>query len=672
MVSAGKKCPALVRHCACRHPVLLVWLFVFPLSGSHALAQEEIALFKLSDFSVEARFRYLLDDRDASDGVTRSDLWTEELWVRTKSYVYHPALLDMTVSGGPIFLQGTYRKNDGSNRESEVLFNYDADFKLLSRKQYPFAIRLIRDHSEMTTNLLGRFLARTDTFGASGIIRPTDGPLSANWSASHITSDGEGFGSTVDESIDQVTFGTSLAYGRAQGLSVSVNWVDRLSGSGSAGLPIQKSMVETLSTHLTGKNAFGNKGRVRLNQNARFFRQETSTAISTQVDRFSYDGHLNWRHTDRLDSRVNFSFRDEDRTSSWSQTRDGKVGATWRATERVSITGNGRMSRDQSPGFTVDRNGLNLTALYTRQFAAGDLSLSGSTAIGRTDQVAAVDTVQVFDEPHVLAGIAPVPLNFDFVVTETIVVTNVPQTQTFAENIDYRVVTIGSTTTIERIVTGNILDGQEVLVSYEYRAGGTAKYDTDNLSVSASFAFRKYANVYLQLSDSKNTVLSGINTVPLNDRTGIEAGAGLDFPLSTGWSVGGGYSYRKSVEDIAPADGDSLDVFLKTGHYWGTSAKVGLRKETVDNKFSDEDVNLLRYYVAVSCRLPGAAQFTYSYYSGEDDGGSVVRKDTSQNFQFDWRYRQVTFSLRARQTEVVQGSSHRDDTRVTAELRRSF
>jgi hypothetical protein len=105
--------------------------------ATQAVAQEDIAAFKLSDVSADLTIGYTLDDREIGDIFTRSYIWTERLDIRTTSYVYHPALLEMEIGFGPLFVQGGYNSDDVGNNSNDSLFNYDANFHFLERKSYP-------------------------------------------------------------------------------------------------------------------------------------------------------------------------------------------------------------------------------------------------------------------------------------------------------------------------------------------------------------------------------------------------------------------------------------------------------------------------------------------------------------------------------------------------------
>lgn len=655
-----------------RLAALLLLLYICARLATPALAQEEIAPFKLSDVSADLTIGYTLDDREVGDFFTRSYIWEERLDIRTTSYVYHPALLEMEIGFGPLLVQGGYNSDGGSNNSNDTLFNYDASFHFLERKSYPFTLYLRRDHPEVATGTLGRFLTRTDEYGAFGTIRPPLTPVYVFWDAAHWTAKGSGFGSTVDETVDRASLRTTLPYLEGQSVSLNLNMSDRVSASGSPGLPIQESQIENFGAELSGKNLFGSRRNVRLSQVLRLQQQDTLTDTLTEIETLGYSGNFNWDHSPAANSYANYAYTDQERTETWTRSQGFNAGTQYRFQNGVAIGGSGRFSSDEDPAFQRDRTGGQLDASYGTDLPFGGLGMSASVGLDRTDQEAESDTAQVFDEPHELVGVTPVRLDREFVIIDTVVVTNVAQTQTFIEGLDYRLVTIGSTTTIERITTGSIIDGETVLVSYEYETGGTAEYDRLLQSVSANLSILGKANVYARFSDTTNDLRSGLPTTPLNDVTRFEVGGRAAFPFSAGWSIGGEYRYTNQDEDIAPFVGQHYEVFMQTANFWGTSARFSVITDEIDYELSVEDVDRVQYVVAVSSKLPGATRLTYRLVSSKDDGGTIIREDLRQSLHFDWRYRLMTFSLRAEQADVSQGTSRRDQTRVGAELRRSF
>lgn len=654
--------------------MLACWLVVG--LSTQARSEDEIAAVRITDTGGSIAVRHRLDEwRNGTPGgetFQRSPIWEEELSLRASGYVYHPALLSFEVSGGPLWLQYGYESEAGDSRGSDTLFNFDVALDFLERKDVPFTVYYRRDHPEVTTGLSGRFLAETDEYGVTGVVRQVLSPAFLSWQAGHWESEGSGFGTIVDEQVDRASLQATLPYRGGDNLRLNLNWNTRNSRSGVPGLPIQESEITTKGAELDTVNMFGGSNQASLRQNLNWTRQSTLLASRTELETLGYTGGLRWRHSDSTRSFANARYADTSRTDSWSRTGHLRAGVTHDLLNDLLATVEGGFARDQAPAFKQDISSIRGSANYTTSLPTGSLGLAASLALDRTDQRSDTDRITVFDEPVVLAGTTPVPLAREFVIQGTVVVTNVSQTQTFQEDVDYRLTTVGSSTTIERLITGSILDGQTVLVTYDVLAGGTVSYDTVSQSLSASVGLFRYLNLFLQYNDSSNKIKSGIATRPLNDLRRLEAGGRVDYPFQSGWSIGAEYRYTDQNEDIAPYLRSSYDVFARTGSYWNTTAWLGVHWETVDNENSDEDVDLVRYILRVTSRLPGGLMLAYNAEYSEDVGGTLLRRERRHGLRLDWSYRQVRFALRADVAEVVQGDNTRDYTRVTAEIRRVF
>ena len=592
--------------------------------------------------------------------------------MQTKSYVYHPAFLSIELGGGPQLVQGEYESGQVRNRGNDVLFNFDAELHFLERKTYPFTLFLRQDHPEVTTGVLGRYLSKMNEFGARGTLRPKFLPSLLIWNAATRTMTGSGFDSTLDESTDRASVRTSIPYGTGQSVGITIDLSERESASGSAGLPIQESLIKTVSTRLDGTNAFGANRKTVLRHNLTMLEQETWTDDYNFTKNFGYFGNIRWLGSDRVSWFANYGYKDQERTETTQQSQELGTGVSFAVSDNFRLVGDGGTSRFEDPGLSRSRTSLQGSAQFSTPLRIGKLSLNGTAGVQRTDQESTNDTSRIFDESHVLVGAVPVPLDEQFVIPESVVVTNVPQTQTFVEEIDYRLLTIGSTTTIERIATGNIFDGQEVLVSYEYLTGGTAEYETRTQSIWANFSPFQNADIYARLALADSDIVNGIATTPLNDYKRFEVGGSLNVKLKGGWSMGGDVRYTDNDEDISPSVRTTYDIHVQSGRYWGITARFGLYMQEVDYELSIEDVEELRFFVFASGQLGRRSRLTYRYSKGEDDGGSITRENTFHRMQFDWRYRRVMVSVRADRSEVSQGLNRTADTHVTAELRRRF
>lgn len=290
----------------------------------------------------------------------------------------------------------------------------------------------------------------------------------------------------------------------------------------------------------------------------------------------------------------------------------------------------------------------------------------------RTDQVAGADQVSVFDERITLSGTSPVELRNANVVSGTIVVRNLSQTQVFAEGQDYRVVIVGNTTSIQRLLGGSILDGETVLVDYDYRPGGTVKYDSLGQSYSASATLLRYLTMFARYHNRSSSILGGTPTQPLNDISAVEVGADIHYPLGRGWAIGGEVRHTDHDEDIAPYVRDYYQAYVEVPMPGTARFRLAAYREKTDNANSPEDVDLVRYTADVQTRLRGSVYGMVNAEHERDTGGTLERKRDSQSLGVYWNYRRVRFTMRAQHLEETQGAVRREDTTVRAFLTREF
>jgi hypothetical protein len=645
------------------------------LLATHADAQE-IALFKLTD--VSGRFDVLYDlDENRNGTVSRSTLyrtpvWQEQLIVRTQSYIYHPAFLSLSIGGGPVFVQSECESKEDRSKNEQTVLNFNTTLSFLSRKWYPFSLHYVQSYPQTSTGASGSFSTKTNEYGAGGLFRPTSSRFRFVWNASHREASGSGAGAVVDDNTDRATIYALIPYSKKSDLKVSAHRTDTISESGNVGLPIQESRIISTGVDLSTNNEFGKSQNVIVNHNLNWFLQDTQLATTTRSERLRYNGNLYWDYSPKTDYNATLNFNDVDRTGSWSRSGAGSFGVSHQLPRGFSINGHGALSRSEGPGHKSDAVRARASVGYRRSLPFGRLTASARIGIGQTDRESGVDTITVFDEALALEGVTPLELSQDFVVTETVTVTNEAKTQTYVEGVDYRFLVIGATTSIERLVTGNIPDGETVLVTYDFLSGGTVEYKTHTQGLSLNLQIYKHFSLFFQYNEGENEISRGSAVTPISDTRVTQFGGQVDYPLGSRWNVGARYRNIDNESDISSSVTHRMEAYAQVRLFRGTSLQLGAMGSTVDNLNSPEDVNLLRYTVNLKSRLPGSVLLTYTGQYGEDDGGSLFREDLRHALRLDWGYRRVRFSLQADQVLFTQGDYEQTDTRVVARLSRFF
>jgi hypothetical protein len=655
---------------------LQFFLAIGLLFASTAHAQYEIDLFNLTDVSGDLSVRYVLNERADENprGSTssQSSRLLEELSVRTKSYVYHPAFINILASGGPIFTQRTDDYTTDSLRSSDTLFGYDILINVLPRKPYRFSVFFSQAHPEVSTNLTGSYTTKSDRFGVNGSLLKPLAPIDINWGVSRQQLIGEGLGASLDTLSDSANVFASIPYKRDQNLQVAFNWNETLSRSGSLGLPIQESLNEITILKVNADNQWGSDRRFSLDQEFTHNNTKTEAADFREVKSTRYIGNLKWDASSMARPYLSARYYETDRGFTWRRGQSATLGTSYRLRNQIRLSGNVDAGNSSSPDVSQDRKGLRLGASRTQAVRLGRLSISAGASIRHTNQTSLSESSQVFDEPLILVGSTRVALDERFVLENSVVVTNADRTQTFVEDLDYRLVTIGDETGIERIISGNIFDGQTVLVDYDFRTGGTVEYQNQSKSLSTSLFLSPRLSFFLTVASNSTEVVGGEPTTPLNDVTRFDFGGQFDYPILDGWSIGGDARLAKVDEEIAPYVKSTFSAYVQSDTYWRTRVRFGLNRDLIDYETSQEDVDRRGYVISVNSDLPAGIAVRYSAGFNEDAGGSKLKENLRHSLRLDWRYRLVSLSLAARIYESVQGDVKRKDKDVNLMVRRYF
>jgi hypothetical protein len=551
----------------------------------------------------------------------------------------------------------------------ESLFNFDARLDWLGLKPYPFSTYFSRSHPAASSSVSVRFLTQRDAYGLEGFFLP-DLPCNIRYRVSHVDREGSDFGSSIDEDIDLAEVKLNAVYRDKDRLDFQFDQNRRDSASGSAGVPIRRTVTNRSTWRLVALNEFGEKRPLTLRQNLQWLLQDVGTKDSETESR-SYSANGQQRLTESLNLSMGVNAAETLRVGADTKVRGAQAAMSHALNERFdySVDVRGRTIRQTS--FDRDTVAVGGRISYRQPTSFGSWSFGANASSERTDQEASADTVRVFDERLTLVGTEAVALRNEFVVPSTVVVSNVPGTQVFTEGIDYRLVIVGSVTSIQRLVNGGIFDGQTVLVDYEYQTSGTAKFDTAIAGASLGADFFGFLNAYARYSTYELDVIEGELTTPTNDRDFVEIGVNARTQVGA-WNVGAGITYSESDEEISPSTREGIRINASTRLLGRLALRISAAWNQIDLENSPEDSNRLDAQIGLGGRIWRRAGFSFDTVFTEDKGGTQPRKDLTYVFKFDWRYRATTFDFTARHVDNELGESRRDRTEVFASVRRLF
>jgi len=319
--------------------------------------------------------------------------------------------------------------------------------------------------------------------------------------------------------------------------------------------------------------AFGREGRHRLNTYFRYNDEKGDLAR----DELEAVTRLSLRHTDTFETAYRYSAYRVEQDAIEVTRHKGDFEATFKPNDRLRISFDTFALRE-----TVDQD------IETHEFGGGiDVSYRHPTAKGefrgdfsfQADQSRTVGDAGdgvVLGEAHVLDSVRPAVLRQADVQRFTIRALNVARNRLYIEGRDYRVVNTGRLTSVYRILSGRIVEGEAVSFDYQYRIPAGSRIDTYRTDLRLEHAFTWGWTPYYAL-DLRRQDANGSTAVPaFEDNTERHRfGVRLDRKV---WS--GGVEYEIVHDTVEPYDAVHLDARIallrQATHELDTSARFSV------------------------------------------------------------------------------------------------
>ena len=658
---------------------------VFVLSG--ACLAEDIAPFRFTGFDGYAAIDYLSDtQRTTVGGPTSTQAIAklqETVFLDTHSYFYHPNFLKMDLGAGPLFVQDRFESSGVVNRETSDLYNLAGRLSFLEQKSTPFAVYYEHLNPTVSTSLTQSFIQTNTKTGATFTVREPLSPVLVTTEVFRQRSEGRSTTLIVDDDVEQASARLSTNFGPDKYGQLYYQ-VNRLQTSGGiSDLPIVPTQVESRTASFDGRFQFGSKREFTYTQviglnSLSFVRPDF--LLEREDFRFSPD--VRWQHSDSLTSFYNYNLYKSNETVVDATNQSARAGVIHRDSDRVAVTADVHGTDDRITGLDLRTYGAGVQASYTRPWTDVVLRLSAGVLYDQNDRDAAAALINIVGERIALVDGIPVTLAQEFIDTATIRVFNLARTQEYCPDVtplppgcttaDYRVIVIGSRTQIQRLATGNILDGQEVLVDYAFQTGGSARYNYVNQNYQAGLTLYRYYTVYVRHFDANYRLTAGLPTLPLNSQRNTLYGLRIDQPLMTGMTVGGEASFERQDEEIAPYNRQSYDIYLQLPEWARTSPRLSARRLFVEYANSLEDVDLTGWALQLRSNPWSYTSLTAEVNYEEDTGGTLRRVIVRDTLGLEWRFRQLLVRGEGQYTREEQGTFERNRTVIRFTARREF
>jgi len=647
---------------------------------------QEIAPFRVTGFDGYMVTRYLSDESrtsgqaGSSGSRARQSNMSEEVFLMTHSYVYHPTLLTLDLGGGPLVDKSSFNSDGVVTNSKRQMFNLSGRATVLRDKPYTGALFYDRRNQTQSMGPAQVLLTENTRYGFNASLRSPFTSIPTHLEFTRSENQGTGVEQVIEDNIDQLRLKMDANVGRWGTSTFQYLGTRQDSVSGSTGLPIQASHSTNDGVNLDTRLKFGARkeydlsNTVTLNTN----RYTAGQGTLAQLQDFRFGLDLRGRHSEALQTYGRYGFNSNKQGVQDMTLNSASAGLSYHLTPELSGALSARGENNQISQLSSTLYGMDGSAQYRRALPLGEITAGYNFAYSQRDQQATAQHALVIGERVTLAGTTAAPLLQEQIAILTVVVSNLTRSQIFVEGRDYVLSAIGLRLRIQRVIGGNILDGQEVLTDYAYASGGTYALSQLDNTVNLSWAFKSYLGLFVRHLDSTPTLNSGSPTSPLNPAKSTLYGSRAELPLSLlsqEFLIGGRAEREIRSEVISPYRRSNLDAYAQVELPLVRSGniRVGARRMQVDYDYNPlQGVNLRAYDLRLWSRVGWGIDLSAEASRERDTGSPEARERSLLTAKAQWRRRKLSLSFDLSRVRDAQGAAERTRTYGQIMLRRDF
>lgn len=330
----------------------------------------------------------------------------------------------------------------------------------------------------------------------------------------------------------------------------------------------------------------------------------------------------------------------------------------------------------ETPQFQSRTTGADGSLKGEIELPLGSLQASYGSRFDRRAQVADSPLTRVIGESMSLSGTSYLSLAHPHANAASLVVSNANRSQVFVAGIDYQVLVVGTETRLQRLIGGRILEGETVLVDYDYDVGGTYAYRQLDQSVSLGWSLSRYVALYWRRMRAAPRLLSGEPSFPLNEIDDRTWGLHLELPFNVGVPMSVGFNAEREhrQETLSPYRRGACDAWWQTDEsLFGLGfLRAAVRRSRIDyaNLLQNSDLrgSELRYWA----RHRLGMDFTMTLGRERDDAGLLPRQRKDGALGVSWQERRFSLAANWVRTWESQGGIERRRMMLQVLLRRDF
>jgi hypothetical protein len=217
-------------------------------------------------------------------------------------------------------------------------------------------------------------------------------------------------------------------------------------------------------------------------------------------DEFEATPRLTLRHNDTFKTIYRYSFYRTDQDAIELDRHEFDWQAVYEPDKFLRVTGTVFGLREMiEDDVETQQYGGGVDLTYRRPTQCGDFLANFAANVDREESDGDADGGLVRGESHVLDPTRPTFLARPDIRRVTILAYSVDRTRVYVNGVDYQVVAVGRRTTVYRLLSGRIADGEAVLVDYTYRIHTDGRVDTRRFDLRLEHAFLSGFTPYYDL-----------------------------------------------------------------------------------------------------------------------------------------------------------------------------
>lgn len=628
---------------------------------------EEIKPIEFRDFKGELAFEYLSETEtikgDTVDYDSRESIYEETVGLYTKGYIYHPNLFDFDL-GLRVGLDQDYEKGTYEENRASRLLEYNAHVSIEKKRPYGFELFALKDQQivefQFTPNAIVDVSEYTLLWQSRNRFIPTSVRVST------LTKDQRGvFRREEDEK--RLTISSSHTI---PGLSSSYlrldfrDYTEKITG------------LNLLDQDFTFTNTLnlGEENRKNLTTTVHYFSEKDTNTY----DQLTATTDLRWKHTENLESFYNLNIFDS--TVSFPETESVEtfshaehVGIRHQLYDNLKTVASVHYSDSDSDIFKETRLGGDLDFFYVRPVPIGSVRANLGFSLEKDDLSSTGGLIPVVNESHIMSDVEPVLLDNVGVDLDSITITDVTGSIVYQEGIDYELLVEDGRVRIIRLITGQILQDQEVLVDYLYQGEENLAYTSRRVRFGSGLTLFNHFSIDYSFESIVPDILSGS---PAEGRVLEETMNRVDARYYGTRSSGLHYELDSFYEDrdsnFSPVK--SLGVNGQVSRPFWTTNIATLTSSLSHSEFPDTDdkTDLFMLSGSWTSQLGRTTSLTLeSVY--RDIGGTVDNQTALElRLRLEAYFRKLRISLNLSHFDVTEDGQDRESNMVYVRAAREF